>query len=1478
MNRFLFVIFLVVFKLSSGFAQLYINTVAGNGVSGFAGDGGQSTAATLNKPMATAFDASGNMYIADAYNNRVRKIDITGIITTIAGTGGSSYGGDGGPAVSAQINNPNGIACDAAGNIYISDNGNARIRKINTSGIISTFCGTGVAAFGGDGGLATAAQINAPIGIAVDNFGNLFLADYSNNRIRMIDVSGIISTIAGTGTAAYNGDGISATTANLNGPTGVTLDAAGNIYIADYYNFRIRKINSSGIISTICGLATAGYNGDGGFAINAKLNGPESLSFDTLGNLYFIDNVNNRLRMINTSGIINTIAGTGTLGYSGDGGPVSGAKINLPSHVTVAKNGVIYICDQGNNRVRRINPNLAVTVNTATICSGNSTTLTASGANTYSWAPSAGLSSVNGASVIANPTVTTTYTVTGIKGDSIGNALSTVTVLNSVTVSTATVCSGTTTTLTAGGAGTYTWSTGATGTSTTVTPVSNTSYTVTGSTAGCVSTAFAISNVSVNPLPIITISPVTATVCNGTPITLIASGANTYGWNTGAITAGVTYTPAITTGYTVTGHDANNCINSATITVNVNALPSITVAATNDSLCKGSSTTLTASGASTYTWNTGPIGSSVIFTPTITATYTVTGTDLNNCKSKQTKKITLNPQPYAYFTVNNYNPETGESIYTINNSISQGGTYSWDFGPASSPQYSTSQNVSPITYSTAINSYIKLLVVSPKGCRDSLVKTLNCITPFLPDSFPYTQGYTNVYNNRTNALTHDLNDNIYYLNESDDAPREVMYCNHGDSGTTTYSTGVGQVITKINKKGVALWSTMVSPSNSSNHSTEAGALTTDSVGNIYCSVFLSQPDSISIYSTDGRYVRLVPQYNPYNSSIIVTKFNKDGILQWYNTYSEVYSNEHYGLSLDKHGNLYSCTDNLITSIKPNGTLAWQKQFLSGGADVAVDSKGFIWAANMTYLTLQKFDTSGNLLFTTPSYGALGSSTYTRHMALDKNDNIYLTGHLTGTLKFGLDTITDIYSGGISHSDIFICKMKPNGQPQWIRQLKSDQATRSAGFGVKDDKVGFEGFPEGDTVFLVKTGLFAPFTQVGTYLYLTDTLGGNQKLLKVYENNNAWGFNWGCNVLSFNNLTPSVAIAFSFASPFPFHMQTIVPTTVPYSSDFFIGIADLTSLSASSLNTPVSAFSTNSVVCAGDTTSFTDNSTHTANSWSWNFPGGSPSTSNLQNPEASFPAGTYTVSLTASNTYGAGSTTTHVIHVNSLPTITIAASSSICIGSTEVLTAGGASTYSWGINAGSATTNSVSVSPTINTTYSVAGIDTNGCKNTSSVFITIKPLPNITVLSSADTICIGASDTLFAQGGFSYLWDANAGSVTTNSVVVNPLTSTNYSVVGTSHAGCDNTAAMFVAVINCTTGKESLKTTNSFQSIFPNPVSNKLTIRSSEELGTISIYNSLGEIVLQLQSKNKEEQIDVSKLARGIYTVKTQHEHCKLIKE
>jgi uncharacterized protein (TIGR03437 family) len=275
-------------------------------------------------------------------------------MTTLAGTGNPTFSGDGGPAINASLWTPSGVAVDAGGNVFISDSGNGRVRKINASGIITTVDGNGSFGFSGDGGPATSASLYSPLGVAVDSVGNLYIADNTNQRIRKVGASGTIATVAGNGIFGFSGDGGPATSAKLNGPTGVAVDAIGNVYIADKDNRLIRQVNGSGIITTVAGGGTPGTLGDGGPATSAYLSSPQGVAIDAAGSFYIGDIGSQRIRKVNSTGMIVTLAGGGAAGILGDGGLATTASLSGPEGVAVDVAGNVFIADQGNNRIREV--------------------------------------------------------------------------------------------------------------------------------------------------------------------------------------------------------------------------------------------------------------------------------------------------------------------------------------------------------------------------------------------------------------------------------------------------------------------------------------------------------------------------------------------------------------------------------------------------------------------------------------------------------------------------------------------------------------------------------------------------------------------------------------------------------------------------------------------------------------------------------------------------------------------------------------------------------------------------------------------------------------------------------------------------------------------------------------------------------------------------------------------------------------------
>jgi hypothetical protein len=348
----------LVFSISAGNPG-QINTVAGNGNPGFSGDGGPATDATVQQPYGVVVDSVGDLFIADIGGSRVREVNhATGLITTVAGNGMAGYSGDGGQATAAELDNPAGLAVNSVGDLFIADSTNNRIREVNlTTGVITTVAGTGIDGYSGDGGQATAAQLGQPYGVAVDSAGNLFIADDANNRIREVNVSsGVITTVAGNGVSGYGGDGGPATAAQLDYPTALAVDGAGDLFIADRISNVVREVNSStGVITTVAGNGTAGYSGDGGQATDAEISNPTGLAVDGFGDLFIADLANNCIREVKPlTGIISTVAGNGTYGYSGDGGQATAAELAYPADVAVDSAGDLFIADYFNNCIREV--------------------------------------------------------------------------------------------------------------------------------------------------------------------------------------------------------------------------------------------------------------------------------------------------------------------------------------------------------------------------------------------------------------------------------------------------------------------------------------------------------------------------------------------------------------------------------------------------------------------------------------------------------------------------------------------------------------------------------------------------------------------------------------------------------------------------------------------------------------------------------------------------------------------------------------------------------------------------------------------------------------------------------------------------------------------------------------------------------------------------------------------------------------------
>jgi streptogramin lyase len=339
-----------------------ISSAAGTGVKGYSGDGGPAVKAQLNQPFDVAFDRSGNLYCSDTFNHRIRKVDAkTGVISTVAGSGKKGFGGDGGPATAAMLNEPYGIELDTDGNLYIVDRLNCCIRKVDAkTGNIATVAGTGgKAGFAGDGGPATAAQFREPNGLCLDGKGLLYVADVADQRVRMVDLTaGTIHTLAGNGKKVSAGDGGPLKDATFAGPRAVAFGPDGHLYVVEREGNSVRRIDlAKGTITRFAGTGKKGYSGDGGPAKDATFDGPKEIGIDRDGNVYVVDTENEAIRRIDAkSGIVTTVAGKGrtkTPGL-GDGGPATAATLGRPHGVAVGPDGGVYVGDTNSHRVRKV--------------------------------------------------------------------------------------------------------------------------------------------------------------------------------------------------------------------------------------------------------------------------------------------------------------------------------------------------------------------------------------------------------------------------------------------------------------------------------------------------------------------------------------------------------------------------------------------------------------------------------------------------------------------------------------------------------------------------------------------------------------------------------------------------------------------------------------------------------------------------------------------------------------------------------------------------------------------------------------------------------------------------------------------------------------------------------------------------------------------------------------------------------------------
>ncbi|MGN6264478.1 MAG: gliding motility-associated C-terminal domain-containing protein [Ginsengibacter sp.] len=652
-----FILILLLSYISLPLNAQIITTVAGNGTYGYSGDGGPATSAQLAWNIGVAVDDSGNIYISDHDNDVIRKVNSAGIISTFAGNGTLGFSGDGGPATAARLYHPAWITIDNSGNFYFTDQNAEVIRKINTSGVISTITGNLPPGYSGDGGPLMAAQFRSISGIAFDQANNMYISDYGNNVVRKVDAAGIISTVAGNGTAGFSGDGGLATAAQLGSPYKVVFDSKGNMYIPDEGNSRIRKVTPAGIITTIAGDGNFGYSGDGGQATNAPLGYTWTIAIDNSDNIYAGDAGNYVVRKITPSGIISTYAGNGTYGNSGDNGPATAANLGEISGVAIDNAGNVFIAIRNYFFVvKKVNNCLTALISLqpadAALCNSGDTSfaIIATNATSYQWQVNAGsgFSNITDNITYSGSTSDTikikaagpgmnNYKYRCIAANSCGNVYSSTATLYvappltpsiSIEVTRDTICAGSVATFTAtsvngGTVPAYQWMKNginiATGNTWSATDIADGDVItcVLTSNNNCVTTNTATSNaiiMKVNAIltPSIYISASSDNICSGTPVkissTVINGGTILYlqwqknGINTGTDSPayidstfkdGDVITCKLAPGYSCVSADT---IISDGIIMKVMPLvvPSVTITASKTSICPGDSVTFNA--------------------------------------------------------------------------------------------------------------------------------------------------------------------------------------------------------------------------------------------------------------------------------------------------------------------------------------------------------------------------------------------------------------------------------------------------------------------------------------------------------------------------------------------------------------------------------------------------------------------------------------------------------------------------------------------------------------------------------------------------------------------------------------------------------------------------------------------------------------------------------------------------------------------
>ena len=728
-------------------------------------------------------------------------------------------------------------------------------------------------------------------------------------------------------------------------------------------------------------------------------------------------------------------------------------------------------------------------------------------------------------------------------------------------------------------------------------------------------------------------------------------------------------------------------------------------------------TTLTGNGG-LLTFNNSPF--------TANTTFGIQTISPQGCISQLSQTISVTIEtPKSYFRLSTFNPEIGIPVNTLNNSVNASGTYQWNFSTSGNPQTSTQQSPQGIIFSTPGDYQVQLISISTNGCKDTLTQPLHVINNVPYDTCRFSQIVASSPGEDIIALEHDYENNLFSFYSPGSSASWMTYSNHGDSlldiNLLNNNYNQSYYLTKYDVKGVPAWTIrMLHRSNFS----QQGDLEIDSAGNIYLMYYHNDhSDSLRIYSSDQSLVTIKPTNGTNTKPLLILKFNKDGIFQWFRSFQSILTNRDIRLRLDHMGHLYACSTRLLAKLDLQGNILWSKSNTTTNlfSDVAFDQAGNILALLQTELRVQKYDTAGTLLFTTPPITFIGAGTtvITGHFVLDNNDNMYISGNVGGSIIFAGDTISNNYVT-TSPDDFFLCKISPTGQHEWLQQFLSDGLNSIKGMEIKDDNLYLIMIASGDTIYPPN---LPPINIAETvqYLYQCDTSGNNAHRSVMCKDSIVYLI-FHNHLLSFSKTNDEIALGLKYVNSFQLGGKTVIPSTGAYFNDndvIFRGNINSFISGLRPAGPPTSFFTTSTdTVCIGAPIHLSDLSNNTPTSWNWSFPGGTPASSTVNNPVVIFNTpGTYTISLTASNLIGTGTTYDITVVAVGPPTISVSGNTSSCSGAPTVLTASGASSYQW---SNGMIAPSISVSPSATTVFSVIGMTFNGCTDSTGITLNILP--------------------------------------------------------------------------------------------------------------------------------------------------------------